>query len=231
MAAQGNGNKSFDGGILVQEQTFVPSYPVPRVSVFSLSVLAHLAVLAILVFRHATAPHIVPAKYVAVQAISGAAQVAYEPPPKGVPRPSLFHQPRSKKKARIPNPSVEGDAAGVEIIRAHAKQATAGLMMGIKQRLTYGFSTIDYKLAVQTSGTIPVISADELPPRFEQYLIVEVTIDTDGRVADARLLSGMATPKIEQTLLSAIREFKYIPAKRDGSPIPCQIDLVIHIPS
>ena len=104
-------------------------------------------------------------------------------------------------------------------------------MVGIKQRLTYGFSTIDYKLAVQTSGAIPVISADELPPRFEQYLIVEVTIDTDGRVADARLLSGMATPKIEQTLLSAIREFKYIPAKRDGSPIPCQIDLVIHIPS
>jgi hypothetical protein len=67
-----------------------------------------------------------------------------------------------------------GDAAGVEIIRAHAKQATAGLMVGIKQRLTYGFSTIDYKLAVQTSGAIPIISANELPPRFEQYLIVEI---------------------------------------------------------
>jgi hypothetical protein len=226
MAAQGNGNKSFNGWMLVQEQTFVPSYPVPRVSVFSLSVLAHLAVLAILVVRHATAPHIVPAKYIAVQAISGSAQVAYAPPPKGAPRPSPFHQPRSKKK-----PHVEGDAAGVEIIRAHAKQATAGMMMGIKQRLTYGFSTINYQLAVQTSGAIPTISADDLPPRFEQYLIVEVTINIDGRVADARLTSGMATPKIEQTLLSAIRGFTYIPAKRDGSPIPCQIDLVIHIPS
>ena len=164
------------------------------------------------------------------------------------------------------NPDVEGDAAGVEIIRAHAKQATAGLMMGIKQRLTfgfsainyqlavqtsgviptisaddlpprfkqrliYGFSTIHYDLAVQTSGVIPTISADDLPPRFEQYLIVEVTIDIDGRVADARLTSGMANPKIEKTLLSAIRGFKYIPAKRDGTPIPCQVDLVIHIPS
>src|SRR5690242_4714699 len=111
MAAQSDGNKRFDR-MLAQEQTFVPSYPVPRVSVFSLSVLAHLVVVAILIFRHATAPHIVPAKYVAVQAISGAAQVAYEPPPKGTPRPSPFHQPRSKKRARIPNPSVEGDAAG-----------------------------------------------------------------------------------------------------------------------
>ena len=92
-------------------------------------------------------------------------------------------------------------------------------------------ATIDYKLAIQTSGEIPVIPADELPPRFEQYLIVEVTIDTEGRVADARLLSGMATPKIEQTVLSAIRGFKYIPAKRDGTPIPCQLDIVVHIPS
>jgi len=231
MAAQGDGNKNFGGWMLAQEQTFVPSYPVPRVSVFSLSVLAHLVVLAILVFRHANAPHIVPTKYAAAQAVSGAAQVAYEPPPKGAPRPSPFHQPRSKKKPRAQNPAVEGDAAGVEVIRAHAKQATAGMMIGIKQRLIYGFSTINYQLAVQTSGAIPTISPDELPPRFEQYLIVEVTINIDGRVADARLTSGEATSKIQQKLLSAIREFTYVPAKRDGSPIPCQIDLVIHIPS
>jgi TonB family protein len=216
--------------MLNQQQIFVSRDPVPRVSFFSLSVLAHLLILVVLVVRHTTAPHIVPAKYETVQTISGAAQVAYAPPPKGTPRPSPFHQPRTKKKARVQN-SAEGDAAGVEIIRAHAKQATAGMMVGIKQRLTYGFSTINYQLAVQTSGVMPTISADDLPPRFEQYLIVEVTINIDGRVADARLTSGMATPKIQETLLSAIREFKYIPAKRDGTPIPCQIDLVIHIPS
>jgi hypothetical protein len=216
--------------MLNQQQIFVSSNPVPRVSFFSLSVLAHLVVLAVLVVQYATGPHIVPTKYEVVQTSSGAAQVAYAPP-KGAPRPSPFHQPRSKKKVRVQNPGVEGDAAGVEIIRAHAKQATAGMMMGIKQRLTYGFSTINYQLAVQTSGVIPTITADDLPPRFEQYLVVEVTINIDGKVADARLTSGMATPKIEKTLLSAIREFTYVPAKRDGTPIPCQIDLVIHIPS
>jgi TonB family protein len=217
--------------MLDQRQIFVPDGRVPRVSVLSLSVIAHLAVLILISVRHATTPQIVPTKYEVVQAVSGADQVAYVPP-KGAPLlPSPFHHLRSKKKARVQDSNFAGDAAGVEIIRAHAKQATAGLMVGIKQRLTYGFSTIDYKLAVQTSGAIPIISANELPPRFEQYLIVEITINIDGRVADARLTSGMATPKIEQTLLSAIREFKYIPAKRDGTPIPCQVDLVIHIPS
>jgi hypothetical protein len=44
-------------------------------------------------------------------------------------------------------------------------------------------------------------------------------------------VAGMVTPTIEQTLLSAIREFKYSPAKRDGVPIPSQRDIVIHIPS
>jgi TonB family protein len=128
-------------------------------------------------------------------------------------------------------PGVAGDGTGLETLRAHAKQATAGLVMSLRQRQLYGFSTNNYQLAVQTSGVIPVISAEGLPPRFEQYLVVEVTIDIEGRVADARLVTGMATPKIEQTLLSAIRGFKYIPAKRDGSPIPCQVDIVIHIPS
>jgi TonB family protein len=217
--------------MLDQRQIFVPDARVPRASVLSLSVIAHVAVLVLIGVRYATTPQIVPAKYERVQAVSGLDQVAYAPP-KGAPLlPSPFHHLRSKKKARVQDSTLVGDTAGVEIIRAHAKQATAGLMMGIKQRLTYGFSTINYQLAVQTSGVMPTISADELPPRFEQYLIVEVTINIDGRVADARLTSGMATPKIEQTLLSAIREFKYIPAKRDGTPIPCQIDLVIHIPS
>ena len=215
-----------------QRQIFVSDGPVPRVSVLSLSLIAHIAVLVLIGVRHATAPQIVPTKYEMVQAVSGADQVTYNPPPKALPpRPSPFHVPRSKPKPSLQEQDVSGTGTALETLRAHAKAATAGLMVGIKQRLTYGFSTINYQLAVQTSGVIPTISADDLPPRFEQYLVVEVTIDIDGRVADARLTTGMATPKIEQTLLSAIREFKYIPAKRDGTPIPCQVDLVIHIPS
>jgi TonB family protein len=140
--------------------------------------------------------------------------------------------PRRTKQARAPQPVNPADSPGLQILREHAKEATKGLMMNFKLRHIYGFSPgPEYQLAVQTSGAIPIIPASDLPPRFEQYLIVEVTIDIDGRVADARLVTGMATPKIEHTLLSAIRDFKYIPAKRDGSPIPCQVDIVIHIPS
>lgn len=218
--------------MLDQKQIFVPSYPVPRVSILSYTVLAHIAVLALIILRLAAAPRIVPQKFEVVQTVSGSSHIAYSAAPRALPpRPGRIHLPQHKLKSLVQDQNAGAKGTALETLRAHAAQATAGLMVGMKQRLIYGFSTNHYDLAVQTAGEIPKISPDDLPSRFEQYLIVEVTIDTDGSVADARFTAGMATPKIEKTLLSAIKEFKYIPAKRDGTPIPCQVDIVIHIPS
>ena len=50
------------------------------------------------------------------------------------------------------------------------------------------------------------------------------------QLAEARIVAGLVDPPIQQKLLSAIREFEYNPAKRDGVPIPSQLDIVIHIP-
>lgn len=217
-----------------QRQILLSTDPVPRTSIGLLSFLGHVVVLAlILALRHTTGPRIVPKKYITAQTISGSAHLAFSPaairpaPLRGNP----LHMPRSTRAKRPPARVTGGDSVELQALRGRAKQATAGLMADFRFRGLYGFSPQNYQLAVQTSGAMPTIPATELPPRFEQLLIVEVTIDTDGRVADARLVTGEAPPKIQQTLLSAIREFTYIPAKRDGSPIPCQVDLVIHIPS
>ncbi|HEY2495807.1 MAG TPA: energy transducer TonB [Candidatus Angelobacter sp.] len=221
--------------MLDQRQIFVPDNPVPRTSILASSVFTHVVALAlILLFRHSAGPHLVPEKYITAQTVSGSPHVTFNSnsPPPARAQANRFHMPRRTKQARAPQPVNPADSPGLQILREHAKEATKGLMMNFKLRHIYGFSPgPEYQLAVQTSGAIPIIPASDLPPRFEQYLIVEVTIDIDGRVADARLVTGMATPKIEHTLLSAIRDFKYIPAKRDGSPIPCQVDIVIHIPS
>jgi TonB family protein len=139
---------------------------------------------------------------------------------------------RRTRQARVPEPGNALGVASAQTLREHAKQGTAAIMLSLKFRQVYGFSpTHDHQLAFRTAGEIPSISAADLPPRFEQYVIVEVTIDVDGRVADERIVAGMVDPPIEQKLLSAIREFKYSPAKRDGVPIPSQLDIVIHIPS
>lgn len=132
----------------------------------------------------------------------------------------------------MPEPGTAAGVASAQTLREHAKEGTAAIMLSLKFRQVYGFSpTHDYQLAVRTAGEIPSISAADLPPRFEQYVVVEVTIDVDGRVVEERIVAGMVDPAIERTLLSAIRDFKYSPAKRDGVPIPSQLDIVIHIPS
>ena len=76
------GSEGSNSRMLDQRQIFVPDGPVPRVSVLSLSVIAHVAVLVLIGVRHATAPQIVPTKYEMVQTISGVEQVTYNPPPK-----------------------------------------------------------------------------------------------------------------------------------------------------
>ena len=209
--------------------------PVPRWSIRAVSVLAHVAAFAlILLFLHAGRPRIVPVKLTAVEAIGGGSQATNPPQAKLIlPRSSALQLP-TKRRAKPPLKRVlaaPGEGEGLAALRGRAARATDGLMAAMKFLHTYGFSTQNYELAIHISGELPTIAASELPPRFEQFLMIEVTIDVDGHVADARLVSGEATPKIEKTLVSAIREFKYIPAKHNGAPMPSQVDIVVHIPS
>jgi TonB family protein len=216
-----------------ERQILLPRNPVPRRSVLLLSVFAHLIVLVLIaVLWRASRVYIVPEKYETAQKISEPAHLSFNPiqPKTTQPHPSPLHAHRKTKQAPAPQNGTAED--GVPTLHERAKRATSAIMLDLKFYQVYGFHPgHDYQLAAQTAGKYPTILAAGLPPRFEQYVVVEVTIDIDGRVAEARIVSGMVNTTIQETLLSAIREFKYRPAKRDGVPIPSQVDVVIHIPT
>lgn len=129
-----------------------------------------------------------------------------------------------------PNLGMSGSGA-METLRHEAQRTTAGLMKELKFRLTYGFGSKDYELPIRKQGEIPLITSADLPPRFEQFLEIELLIDATGSVADAKLVHGSVDAGIEQRLLSAIRQFKYIPAKYQRTAVPCEIDIIVHVPS
>ena len=213
-------------------QILLSSDPVPRRSVIFLSGFAHLAVLVLILVLRNTGPYIVPEKIQAVQKLSGSSHLAFNPAQAKAGRPNAaLHLPRKTRHARPATPKPGEGGTALEVLREHARTATAGMVASIKVRQFYGFSTDQYDLAVRTSGELPVIPASYLPPRFEQYITVEVTIDLDGRVADARIIGGEAPLAVQQRVLAAVREFKYTPARRNGTPIPTQVDVVVHIPS
>lgn len=197
-----------------------------------LSVLAHLLVLVgIVALAHISRGRIVERKYL-VTNISGTPPLALNSPTAqgSSRRLSLPRAHRSARMAPVPEiGATEGTAS--QTLRKRAREATAAIVTDLKQRQIYGFSLGGYEIPTWVSGDFPTISAAEVPPHFEQLVIVEITVDVDGTVAQAKIVSGSVAPSIQHKLLSAIVGFKYNPAKRGGTPIPSQLDLVVHVPS
>jgi len=130
----------------------------------------------------------------------------------------------AKHMAKPPNSSGE-------TLQGEARRETAALMRSLKFRQIYGFYPgHNYQLPIRQSGEMPHISADRFPPHFSQYVVIDMVIDTQGAVADAKIVAGIVDPPIQELLLSAARQFKYTPAKRDSVPVPSELEIVVLVP-
>ena len=209
----------------------------PRPSALAASVFAHVAALAtIILLHHAGHVHFQPVTYAVVRINTGRgyAGPAYLPrkPGPGQPRARRAHISRQQflsRQLRITIPDEPKYQGADAILDSEAKRWTSAITKSLNFHRVY--LNHEYELAVLISGDLPFISADELPLHFQSYVTIEVTIDAEGIPAHVHTIAGIVTPSIEQKLLSAIRKFRYIPAKRDGLPVPSQRDIVIHIPT
>lgn len=140
----------------------------------------------------------------------------------GAVRPNL----KSKSLAKLAMPIGDGEPS----LGVRARRATNELMLNFRFNMNHGFNPGPvFQFANKTHGQLPKVAPEEVP--YEQYVIVEVTVDVDGTVAEAKITSGKVPPKVEQKLISTIRGFRYQPATRDGVAIPSLLDIVIHVPT
>jgi len=118
-----------------------------------------------------------------------------------------------------------------EALQGEARRETAALMRSLKFRQIYGFYPgHNYELPIRKSGEMPHIPADLFPPNFSQFVVIDIVIDTQGSVADAKIVAGIVDPPIQKLLLSGVRQFKYTPAKKDSIAVPSQLELVFLVP-
>ncbi len=204
----------------------------PAPSALGLSFLLHCAgVLLFVVLLSSTGPKLVRPHLEVAEVIPLKPHVAFAPMragPRGNggSRAGLLRAPTSVRHASTPQLS-----AG-EALQREAKRESAAIINSLKFEEIYGFYPgHKFKLPVRQSGDLPHISRDQVPPHYEQMVLIDITIDTEGKVADARIVAGLVGPEIQQILLSAVREFRYAPATRDDVPIPSQVEIVIPVPS
>lgn len=84
--------------------------------------------------------------------------------------------------------------------------------------------------AIPTIFPDPPISRIEAPTGVEGDVVVEITIDEAGNVTDARVLQSVGYG-IEQKVMATLRNWRFRPATKDGSPIPSKQDYKFHFPS
>ncbi|MBV9183878.1 MAG: TonB family protein [Acidobacteria bacterium] len=88
----------------------------------------------------------------------------------------------------------------------------------------------------EAKPAIPVVFPDpqiypwQLPTGFNGDVVVEITIDQQGKVTETRLLQSLKR-EIDDEVLAAVRSWRFMPATVDGVAISSRQDVHFHFPS
>jgi protein TonB len=85
-------------------------------------------------------------------------------------------------------------------------------------------SAADFK---RTRFVAPTYPPQALSRRLEGEVRVRITVDTEGRVADAQVISGIPAGVFDQAAVNAVRKWRFEPVVRDGRPIEASVATTI----
>jgi protein TonB len=86
------------------------------------------------------------------------------------------------------------------------------------------------------SGNISIALAKFFPrpkpdltnmPRGKADVILDITIDENGRISDLKLIQGIEKT-IDETVIATVRQWTFNPASRDGQPVASEQELRFH---
>jgi len=82
-------------------------------------------------------------------------------------------------------------------------------------------------VALATFFPRPMPSLAGLPHGTRGDVIVEVTIDEQGKIVESQVAQSMGST-IDETVLATIQTWTFKPATKDGVPVPSQQELLFH---
>jgi TonB family protein len=200
------------------------------------SVAAHLAVLAVLVFHNPRVIGLSP-DWLAYGDAAHTYKLTYFPPAARIdatPRDAaklLFPVRASKLRppSQPPEPAPEPQQVNVVAdAEAADHNSRAGSPLGtmIDGPITGHEVHVAYPVVYPDP---PVVRA-ELPRDLQGDVVIEVTIDSQGNVVETKIVQAIGHG-IDEKIEATLRRWHYQPATLDGAPVASRHDVHFHFPS
>lgn len=141
------------------------------------------------------------------------------------PRRIALRSPARPRPKPSPQPSALDNAQ--QTVSADPPSRAGSPFGSLAQGPTTGH---DVRPALPLVFPNPAILPWQVPAGVEGNVIVEVTIDEQGNVTEAKVLQGLGHG-IEEKVVAALRNWRFRPAIMDGRAIPSQQDVYFHFPS
>jgi len=209
-----------------------------RYRAVGVSVAAHLAVLAVLVFHNPRVIDLSPA-WLAYGDAAHTYKLVYLParannydkPPDAA---KLLLPPRVSKPSPQSQPSKPAPEPQQVIAIADAEAADhnsrAGSPLGTMTTIDGPITGHEVHVAYPVVYPDPPVARAELPRDLQGDVVIEVTIDSQGNVVETKIVQAIGHG-IDEKIEATLRRWHYQPATLDGTPVASRHDVHFHFPS
>ena len=201
------------------------------------SVAAHLAVLAVIVFHNPRVIDLSPA-WLAYGNGAQTYKLIYLAPDTEDDTPSdaaklLFPpratKPRPRPHSQPPKPAPEPQPVNV-IADAEAGNHNAHAGSPLGTMIDGPITGHEVHVAYPVVYPDPPVDRAELPRDLQGDVVIEVTIDSQGNVVETRIVQAIGQG-IDEKIEATLRRWHYQPATLDGTPVASRHDVHFHFPS
>ena len=90
-----------------------------------------------------------------------------------------------------------------------------------------GIGEGEIRIALEKYFPYPKPDLSTLPHGTRGDVILDAVVDQDGKISDLRVVQGLG-PAIDDVVIATVRQWSYIPATKDGVPVPSKQELHFH---
>jgi TonB family protein len=218
----------------LESTSLQPTSALRRNRAVAVSVAAHLALLALIVFHN---PKVLDLSATSLAFGDGAHsyKLIYFPPSADAdasPDAAKLLFPRHSKPRPLPTPKAQKPAPEPQPELADAEagdhNSHAGSPLGTM--IDGPISGHEVHVAYPVVYPNPPVDRAELPRDLVGDVVVEVTIDSQGNVVETKVVQAIGHG-IDEKIEATLRRWHYQPATLDGTPVASKHDVHFHFPS